>query len=297
MTSEGTKVYDRIRAAARAAKTDVEFAFRKFAFERFMARLEASEWAGRYAVKGGMLMLSLPGGMPRPTDDLDLSADAGMDMDGLVRVLSSVASMVPEREDGLSFALDVPSCHVMRIDSVNPTVRATIDAVLAHAYGRTAMRLKFDVSEGDDIHPGLTRVRLPASCRGFEPPELPCYPWETVVAEKLHAIVQHGASNTRMRDYFDLISISRHADLDVEAMARAVAVVFGSRDRPVETEPFGLTAAFAASKETEWKRLLARKSLNSGPKTMAEAVAAVRCFAVPVLSRAAALRSVAGPKP
>lgn len=297
LTSEGTKIYDRIRGVAKSKKQNVDFAFRKFAMERLIVRLEESEWCGLFALKGGMLMLCLPGGMNRPTDDLDLSSPPGTDAAALLETLAVVCAATPSKEDGLKYQVDVDACHVMRVDSVNPTMRAMIDAVLHHAYGRTEMRLKLDVSEGDEVFPEMKRLRMPESCKGFEPPELRCYPWETVVAEKLHAVAQHGAANTRMRDYFDLVAIHRNAEFDPETLAQAVISVFGIRNREIDPEPFGLSDEFAASKENEWKRLLARKSLSGAPATMSEAVRLARAFAGPILARAAELAGKNVPRP
>jgi predicted nucleotidyltransferase component of viral defense system len=48
----------------------------------------------------------------------------------------------------------------------------------------------------------------------FDAPTVRVYQVATVVAEKLEAIVQLGALNSRMKDFFDLHHISRHFELD-----------------------------------------------------------------------------------
>ena len=296
MAVAGTQAYDRIRSAAKAAKQDVQFAFQRFALERLLGRIEASPWAGRYALKGGMLMLALPGGMNRPTEDMDLSSATGVTLEELKAALEEVCAAEPAQEDGLTFVLDAKNTGILRVPSPHVTVRAKLDAELHTRYSPVRIRLVLDVSQGEGIYPGLQRIRLPQTCKGFEPPELACYPWETVVAEKLHAITMHGALNTRMKDYFDLIAISRNLDMPTERLAEAVVVAFGTSGRQIEAAPYGLTAQFAAAKEKDWRAFTGKRGLLHAPASMDEAVATVREAYLPVLRRATEIR-VAPPAP
>lgn len=283
----GQPTYDRIRAAAKSAKQDVQFAFQRFALERLLARIEESRWAGLYALKGGMLMLCLPGAMNRPTEDMDLSSSREVSLDDLKEALREVCAADPRQEDGLTFELDEGRTRVLKVDSPHPTVRAMMDARLHTRNSAVQVRIMLDVSQGEGIYPSLRRVRLPQTCKGFEPPELSCYPWETVVAEKLHAIVMHGAGNTRMKDYFDLIAIADNGHIPVEQLAEAVVVSFAVSGREIQPAPFGLTDEFALLKDKDWKAFVKNRRLPSAPSTMAEAVARVREFALPILGLAA----------
>jgi hypothetical protein len=289
LTDVGARTYDRIRATAKAAKQDVPFAFQRFALERLMVRLEESRWAGLYALKGGMLMLSLPGTMKRPTEDMDLSSSGEVTLEELKDVLTDICAAAPLQEDGLTFDLDHKATRELRVDSPHPTIRAMIDARLHTRHAPVQVRVMLDVSQGEGIYPELRRARMPQTCKGFEPPEIACYPWQTVVAEKLHAILMHGMSSTRMKDYYDLIAISRHMDMSVDELAEAVVVAFAVSGRPIIVEPPGLSDAFAATREKDWKSFLAKRKLVDAPETMQEAVAAVRAFATPVLEAAAGM--------
>ncbi len=283
----GARTYDRIRATAKANKQDVPFAFQRFALERLMVRLEESQWGGRYALKGGMLMLSLPGTMKRPTEDMDLSSSTEVSLDELKTVLTDICGAEPLQEDGLTYELDQKATRELRVDSPHPTIRAVIDARLHTRHAPVQVRVMLDVSQGEGIYPELRRARMPPSCKGFEPPEIACYPWQTVIAEKLHAILMHGMSGTRMKDYYDLIAISRHLDIPTDELAEAVVVAFAVSGRPILTEPPGLSDAFADSREKDWKSFSAKRKLVDAPATMKEAVTLVRAFATPILLSAA----------
>lgn len=55
----------------------------------------------------------------------------------------------------------------------------------------------------------------------FPAPRLLPYPKETVVAEKLEALVKLGIANTRMKDFHDLATLSRVFALDGKTLAKA----------------------------------------------------------------------------
>ena len=63
----------------------------------------------------------------------------------------------------------------------------------------------------------------------MECPRLRAYPKETVVAEKLEAIVQLGLANTRMKDFYDLLVIARTFPFEGELLCDAIAKTFKRR--------------------------------------------------------------------
>jgi len=119
-------------------------------------------------------------------------------------------------------------------------------------------------------------------------PRLRAYPRETVVAEKLEALVTLGIANSRMKDYFDLWILASHADFDGDTLARAIRATFERRGtRLPEGVPFGLTDAFAGDprKQTQWRAFLARNTLDAVP--LAEVLERLRGFLMSPLSAAA----------
>jgi predicted nucleotidyltransferase component of viral defense system len=86
-------------------------------------------------------------------------------------------------------------------------------------------------------------------------PHLRAYPPETVIAEKLHAMVALGRANSRMKDHYDVWMLSSTVDLGPERVRQAIAATFARRNTLVPTQvPDGLTNAFAADagKQRQW---------------------------------------------
>jgi Nucleotidyl transferase AbiEii toxin, Type IV TA system len=75
------------------------------------------------------------------------------------------------------------------------------------------VRLQIDVRFGDVVTPPPVRMDLPVLL-DFPTPHLLVYPRETVVAEKLDAIVQFGTANGRTKDFYDLFVLARGFNFD-----------------------------------------------------------------------------------
>jgi hypothetical protein len=103
-------------------------------------------------------------------------------------------------------------------------VRVRFNALL----GSARISLQVDIGFGDAITPEPSKCELPCILDAAAP-ILSIYPWETVVAEKFHAIVKHGMLNSRMKDFFDLQYMARYFGFNGALLAKAVASTFERR--------------------------------------------------------------------
>lgn len=120
-------------------------------------------------------------------------------------------------------------------------------------------------------------------------PRLRAYPRESVIAEKLHAIVLFGMRNSLMKDYFDLRALAREGRVDAAVLADAIAATFERLATEVPKQvPVGLTDSFASAPETQaqWMAFLARNRL--GADSIGEVVAEIRDLVVDPLRLAGA---------
>ena len=141
------------------------------------------------------------------------------------------------------------------------------------------VRLQVDVGFGDAITPEAGFAEFPALL-DFPAPHLRTYPRETVVAEKLEAMVQLGVANSRMKDFHDVAVLAREFDFDGELLVRAIRATFERRRTPLPTTtPAALTEAFSGdpTKKTQWSGFV-RKAAVRDAGTLADTVVAVRAF-------------------
>ena len=76
-------------------------------------------------------------------------------------------------------------------------------------------------------------------------PDVLAYPREAVDDEKLEALVVHGDSNSRIKDFFDLHYLATHFEFDQATLAEAVRRTFARRRTPIPADaPIGLTHAY-----------------------------------------------------
>ena len=73
--------------------------------------------------------------------------------------------------------------------------------------------VQVDVGIGDAVTPAPEWLEYPGLL-DLPQPRLRAYPRESVIAEKLHAIVLFGTRNSRMKDYFDLRALAREGAVD-----------------------------------------------------------------------------------
>ncbi len=102
---------------------------------------------------------------------------------------------------------------------------------------------------------------------------------EAVVAEKLHAMAQHGMLNSRMKDIYDVQALAARLPFNGESLAEAVRLTFERRGRSIRAEhPAPLTPAFAADEIMlqRWAGFLRRNRLEA--VELATAVDRLRAF-------------------
>lgn len=160
--------------------------------------------------------------------------------------------------------------------------------VLAASIAGARVRLQVDVGFGDVVTPEATFVELPALL-DFPAPRLRGYPRETVVAEKLNAMVELGLGNSRMKDFFDLAVLARTFAFEGDSLVRAIRATFARRDTPLpDGIPIALTPAFHADgvKQQQWQAF-GRKADVRDLATLADTVAVVERFTLPLFEAAA----------
>jgi predicted nucleotidyltransferase component of viral defense system len=95
-------VKDRLKNLARSSGRDYNFVSIQYMHERFLARLERSEFKGRFILKGALLLLAYDMPRVRPTKDIDFLGDQlsnqSDDIDSAIKQITEI-----DLEDGVTF--------------------------------------------------------------------------------------------------------------------------------------------------------------------------------------------------
>ena len=163
--------------------------------------------------------------------------------------------------DAMTYLADTIRVEPIRFEDAYGGSRITLRARL----GAAQLRVQVDVGIGDIVVPPPTWLEYP-SLLDLPRPRLRAYSRETVIAEKLHAMVILGSRNSRLKDYFDLQALARKGVPDAGRMGAAIAATFERRKTAVpDTWPVGLTDEFArdAGKVTQWNAFLGKNRLDA----------------------------------
>jgi hypothetical protein len=155
--------------------------------------------------------------------------------------------------------------------------------------GKARIHLQVDIGFGDVITPAADELEYP-SLLGFPSPRLCVYPKETVIAEKLEAMVVLGMANSRMKDFYDVWMMSRELQFNGRPLARAIQATFQRRRSELpQAAPTALTEEFARNpdKGRQWRAFLSRSRLDAGGMDLAQIIQEIGLFLMKPLSAAA----------
>jgi predicted nucleotidyltransferase component of viral defense system len=217
-------IKDRIKIIAKEKQIHFNACWKILLLERFLSRLARSSHANKFIFKGGSLLSYLMK-IGRETADLDfLLTRMKAEKKGLQETFGEIIS-VPS-EDGFNFIFD--SIDLLRQPHMGyPGYRVTLKT-------ETNDKVQIDIGIGDRVEP-LTREILLVQSNGkplFENTiSLLVYPTETIFSEKLETILSKGASNTRLKDYHDLILLLRNKGmLNSEKLKTDITNTFAHRN-------------------------------------------------------------------
>jgi predicted nucleotidyltransferase component of viral defense system len=279
----GASVRVRLLRLARERGEDFQLVLTRYANERLLFRLASPAHAQQFVLKGASLFTLWTGKPHRATRDLDLLGFGDPGEDHVRQVFAEILALsVPD--DGVRFDLDTLAVGLIREEQQYGGVRVEVIARVTNAQ----VRLQVDVGFGDAITPEATVVDFPALL-DFPAPRLRAYPRETVVAEKLDAMVQLGMANSRMKDFYDVRILARDFDFSGDLLTRAIRATFERRKTPLPANlPVALTEAFTddATKKTQWSGFVRKAGVNDAG-SLADTVAKVAAFAeTPLLAAA-----------
>ena len=270
----------RARLTRQAKESGEEFqaTLSRYVRERLLYRLSVSKHRDRFILKGALLFAYWMGEPHRPTRDIDLLSSGDLDIAILEQVVREICQVEVE-DDGVRFLEDSIAGERIKEDQEYEGIRIRMLALLAGA----RITLQVDVGFGDAVVPAAEEIIFP-SLLNLPAPRLRGYPRETVVAEKFQAMVALGILNSRMKDFYDLYSLSQRFDFDGTTLCRAIQATFKRRKTPIPIElPLALTPAFYddRQKQTQWNGFLRKGQLQAETPSLGKVTESLGNFLMP----------------
>jgi hypothetical protein len=246
-----------------------------YALEGFLSRLVVSDYADRFALKGGVLLAAFEN--RRPTRDVDLFArglpNAPAEILTYIRAIAAISV-----DDGLILDSDSAIAGLIRDEDDYAGVRVTMNGSLSVA----RLRFHIDINVGDAVDPPPGPVTLPRLLGGDL--MVTGYPLAMVHAEKIVTMIQRRDANTRWRDFADVYTLSRNRPIEGAQLHSSLLTVADHRQArmiPLSRALQGL-AGTAQPKWAAWRRKQRMEHLI--PELFADVVDHVTAFGDPVIN-------------
>lgn len=278
MTNVPASVHQRLLDVARDTGRPFNEVLQYFAMERFLYRLSRSPHKDSFVLKGALLFRVWDVPDSRATRDIDFLAFLDNSPENLAAVFREVCTI--EGDDGLVFDLDSVDAKAIKEDADYEGVRVRFRGLL----GKARITMQIDVGFGDKVHPGVMHADYPVIL-DLPAPALRMYPPESVVAEKVEAMVHLGSMNSRMKDFYDVWRLSRQFEFDDSVLGEAIKQTFDNRG--TELMPFGELKAELLENETLeklWSAFLAKSGVTA-PKSFYEVLDEIASFLSPLFER------------
>lgn len=268
----------RLTAHAKTSRRPFQEVLQYFAMERFLYRVSISENADKFVLKGGLMFAAWATSFSRPTKDIDLLAYMANDVETAGNVVKDICNICDE-SDGIDFDADSVETMVIKEDAEYEGVRVTFKAELKAA----KIHMQIDMGFGDVVTPEPQMLIYP-TILDHTAPKLLGYPAETVIAEKFEAMVKLGQLNSRIRDFYDVWSLSRQFDFDGEVLRNAIVRTFANRETDVIVDPVAFQSVFTlhGTKQKQWDGFCRKSRIELAPKRLDEIVAAIAVFLSPI---------------
>lgn len=272
-------VRDRLYKLSSGRGEDFQAILERYALERLLYRLGSSPYRRQFVLKGAMLfaLWDRDSYRYRATRDVDLLGVGEPRPEKLVEIFQELCHATGSNDDGVVFLPESVRAGPIRAADEYSGIRVQLTARLEQA----RIGLQADIGFGDIVIPAPSEADYPTLLDG-PAPHLRVYSRESVVAEKFHAMVHLGETNSRFKDFYDIWSMARRFDFDGGILCAALKATFGRRQTPLPTGlPAALTPRFYADREVRWASLFKRGSFGDQRLPFVEVGESLRAFLWP----------------
>ena len=274
MADIGASVLAKLRNKAKETGRSNQLCMQLFCQEEFLRRLEKSQYADNFVLKGGLFLYILTEFDSRVTVDVDFMLRK---IPNTPEKLREVISEIIEADTTNGFiSFEIKGISSISVNKQYPGIHADIVAKIKNT--RTPFGIDFGI--GDVIVPGAKKRKLPTQLDEFPAPTVNTYSIETTVAEKLDAILGLMEFSSRMKDYYDIYYLANKFDFDGKTLTEALKKTFANRNRAFTIEQFDQMLSFSAddAMQKKWTAFCKKVDTESNFDAVIETI---RLFLLP----------------
>ena len=271
---------DRLRNYSKKTNKPYQEVLTYYALERTIYRLSKSEYVDNFVIKGGIYLYAIHDmNYTRATTDIDLMAQLiTNDAERMKQIFTEI--LLVDAEDAIKYDLNTLEVHNItefkKYHGLNVSVVALLD--------KTRIPVTIDIGYNDIIVPDKVMMTYP-TILDFDAPEIYAYSLESVIAEKLEAIVSNGLGNSRYKDFYDIYVLSTEKSFNEMDLANAIKVTFNHRNTVLTENISGFTEEFYGDRlhESRWASFLKKKKIENA-SSLTEIIHEDSKFIIPLVS-------------
>lgn len=269
----------RARLQNNAKETNRPFAevLQYYGMERFLYRFSKSEYANKFVLKGALLFTVWQISERRTTRDIDFLARFDNRVENIETVVRSVCDLAVE-PDGLIFDAKTVQGRKIKEDADYEGVWVKFIGFL----DRSRIPIQIDFGFGDIVYPKTMTIDYPVIL-DFPKPHLKGYPIESVVSEKIEAMVKLGLLNSRMKDFFDIWLMMHQFDFNGVNLMGALKKTFNHRKTDIpKGRPLFAAEIYdeKSDRQTLWKAFLRKGDIKNAPEKLATIAKEIEGFLI-----------------
>ena len=270
-------IRERLKNIAGKERKQFDFILMLYFIERLMFRLSLSRYSDQFVLKGGLLLYLIMNEKARATKDIDMLAkETASNLDALRDIFADISAI--SSDDAVSYDPNSITTERIKEDADYEGVRIKITAHL----GNMRKSLQFDIGFGDVVVPGPEILEYP-TLLDMDKPVIKAYSKESVIAEKFEAMLYLAELNSRMKDFYDIYSLSTSFNFDGRVLYEAILQTILRRGTHTPSTPTVFDNDFANSsdKATQW-RAFKRRTVVGDNVEFPDAVEIISIFLKPV---------------
>lgn len=254
ITNYGKSIRSKLLNIAKKEDVFYQTILTRYFQERLLYRMSQTRYRNNFYLKGGALMYAYERFEARPTLDIDfLGNNISNEGETLVTAFKVICS-VPCEEDGIAYDTDGITAQNITEFKDYHGVRLSIPVRM----DTIAQVLTMDVGFGDIVTPGPIDLDYPVLLEQLPSVNIKAYSLETVIAEKMHAIVDLADQSSRMKDYYDLYNILSKENYDADTLQEAIIRTFENRHTSYDADTMFFRKDFADNQQMQvrWQAFL-----------------------------------------
>lgn len=257
----GKSIRSKLLNIAKEENTFYQTVLTRYFQERLLYRISQTRYRNNFYLKGGALMYAYERFVARPTLDIDfLGNNISNEGESIVKAFKEICS-VPYEEDGVTFDVEqitdqniteFKDYHGIRLSI--PVRMDTISQVMT-----------MDIGFGDVVTPKPVDLDYPILLEHLPSAKILAYSLETVIAEKLHAVVDLADQSSRMKDYYDLYTILHNEKFDADVLQEAIIRTFENRHTPYDDNTMFFRKEFSENRQMQvrWQAFIKKITKNT----------------------------------